>query len=448
MARNVVNSRFSFARNFILAENTRLRSLPLHKAAIRWQTFWENATKKLIKILIMRKLLIIFFLTLLNNILYSQPKDTIYGKLKSIREQLIFLDENRQNLKLFSTEGDYGHNGFLSEEYTKSRFNIWWYQTYWVHYINYYKEFDINDKLLKVVWHYKDQSIMSSCENKYDIDGKLIVQEFNSYNKSKTINTYDKNNNLILSKNVDSDKTYSTTKKEFNDKNQIIREEYFNSEYAKEKRITEYYYDISGNVVEEKKFDEHGDDYGTKFEYDLKNRKTKIINHSPFIWVKTKTGSSQKRTKNGNDQISREFKYDEKDRIIETKSYNSNFNDGNIAELYRKEVTIYEDDLVKNIYSYDNKDSLTFYKTFEYDKLNRKTKEFNVSPKYPDNNISLEYFYNETEYPIKLLYLEKGITAQVDFDYVFDDKKNWVEQRKSVNGKKLYIWKRELKYFE
>ena len=382
------------------------------------------------------------------NISFSQPKDTIYGKIKSIREQLIFLDENRQNRKLFSTEGDYGHNGFLSEEYTKSRFNIWWYQTYWVHYINYYKEFDNNNKLLKVVWYYKDQSILSSCENKYDINGKIINKELNSYKLSKTINQYDENNNLILSKNIDSDKNYSIKKSDFNKKNQIIREEYFNSEYPKEKRITEYNYDLLGNLIELKKFDEYGEDYGTKFEYDIKNRKTKIINHSPFIWVKTKTGSRQKRIKNGNNQISREFKYDEKDRIIETKSYNPNFNDGNIAELYRKEVTIYENDLIKNIYSYDNKDSLTYYKTLEYDNLNRKTKEYSILPRYPDNNITLEYLYNETEYPIKLLYLEKGITTQVDFEYVFDENKNWIEQTKSVNGKKLYVWKRELKYFD
>ena len=118
------------------------------------------------------KLLIIIVLTLLNNISFSQPKDTIYGKIKSIREQLIFLDENRQNLKLFSSEGDYGHNGFSSEEYTKSRFNIWWYQTCWVHYLNYFKEFNENNKLLKVVWYYKNQSILSSCENEYDKDGK------------------------------------------------------------------------------------------------------------------------------------------------------------------------------------------------------------------------------------------------------------------------------------
>ena len=71
----------------------------------------------------MKLKLLIIFLTLLQNISYSQPKDTIYGKIKSIREQLLFLDENRQNRKLFSTEGDYGHNGFLSEEYTKKLSN-------------------------------------------------------------------------------------------------------------------------------------------------------------------------------------------------------------------------------------------------------------------------------------------------------------------------------------
>ena len=37
MAKNVVNSRFSFARNLVVAENTQLRSSPLRVAAKRWQ---------------------------------------------------------------------------------------------------------------------------------------------------------------------------------------------------------------------------------------------------------------------------------------------------------------------------------------------------------------------------------------------------------------------------
>jgi hypothetical protein len=38
MAKNVQNSHFSFARIFILVENTLLRSSPLHEAAERWQS--------------------------------------------------------------------------------------------------------------------------------------------------------------------------------------------------------------------------------------------------------------------------------------------------------------------------------------------------------------------------------------------------------------------------
>jgi hypothetical protein len=38
MAKNVQNSHFSFARIFILAESTQLRSSPLHEAAERYKS--------------------------------------------------------------------------------------------------------------------------------------------------------------------------------------------------------------------------------------------------------------------------------------------------------------------------------------------------------------------------------------------------------------------------
>ena len=46
MAKYVVNSHLSFARNFILAENNRLRSSPLLQAATRCATAGWNAQKK------------------------------------------------------------------------------------------------------------------------------------------------------------------------------------------------------------------------------------------------------------------------------------------------------------------------------------------------------------------------------------------------------------------
>ena len=56
----MVNSRLSFARNFILAENNRSRSSPLLQAATRWRSVWRNSTEN--KILM--KFILLFFLSL------------------------------------------------------------------------------------------------------------------------------------------------------------------------------------------------------------------------------------------------------------------------------------------------------------------------------------------------------------------------------------------------
>jgi len=394
------------------------------------------------------KFKIIIAFILFHTISFSQPKDTIYGKIKSIREELVFLDNNRQNRKLFSSEGDYGHNGFSSEEYTKERFNSWWYQTFWVHYINYYKEFDVSGNLLKVFWFNKNQSIFSSFENKYNVDNKLINQEFIQGRKYNVTYQYDTDNNLIFSKSVDSDENTVSVKKKYNTNNQITKVNHYCSGNPKEKSKNEYYYDNSNNLIVLKKFDEYGESFGTKFEYDLKNRKTKVIDHYPYINIKTKAGITTKRTRKGKDLISKEFKYDDKDRVIETKFYHPDYNNEDIAQLGSKQVKIYDKDLLKYIYDYDNKDSITGYYKYEFDNLNRKTKEFRISLLHPNNNLTLEYFYSTTEFPIKLMYTDTKISVQIDFEYIFDERNNWIEQTKSVDCKKLYVWKRELKYFD
>ena len=46
MARNVQNSRLSFARNIILVENMRLRSSPLLEAAKRYVSAYEKNRKQ------------------------------------------------------------------------------------------------------------------------------------------------------------------------------------------------------------------------------------------------------------------------------------------------------------------------------------------------------------------------------------------------------------------
>ncbi|NQY30806.1 MAG: hypothetical protein HRT69_15210 [Flavobacteriaceae bacterium] len=397
----------------------------------------------------MNKKIIILILISFNFLYsFSQQRDTIYGKIKSIREQLSFLEENQQNRKLFSTEGDYGHNGFMNSEYTFNRFNNWWYNTYWVHYINYYKEFDHEDRVLKEIWFNKKQDTISYNEYSYNQIGKINTHKYYSYQESNSSYTYDKNNNLIFIKTISEDSSYSTQKYKYNNDNLVSEYEYYNSDYPKEIRRTEKYYDSIGNLVEIRNFDEYGTDYGTLYNYDDKNRKIKIINHSPSIWIKTKKGSRQKRTAKGTNQISRVFVYDEKDRIIEKYSYNPDFNDRNTPALYKKEKSIYENDLLTEFYYYDGKDSITSFKRYEYDKNQRKLKETFTFPKYPDNNQILVFSYDNHEFPTKLIYTDQHSITKVEFQYIFDNKNNWIKQTKIINGKRLFEWTRKIEYSE
>ena len=108
---------------------------------------------------------------------YGQQKDTIYGKVKSIREKVIFLDEKQQNYNPVGISGDYGHSGWNRKTGKNSQFNIWWYNTPLVHYINYYKKFDRNNNLIKEEWYFKNQNIVISYLNTYNERGDLILQK-------------------------------------------------------------------------------------------------------------------------------------------------------------------------------------------------------------------------------------------------------------------------------
>lgn len=395
-----------------------------------------------------KKIIILILISLNFSYSFSQQRDTIYGKIKSIREQLSFLEENHQNRKLFSTEGDYGHNGFMNAKYTFNRFNNWWYNTYWVHYINYYKEFDDEDRVLKEIWFSKKQDTIRYNEYSYNELSKINTHKYNSYQESNSSYTYDENNNLIFIKTISEDSSYSTQKYKYNNDNLVSEYEYYNSDYPKEIRRTEKYYDSIGNLIEIRNFDEHGTDYGMLYNYDDKNRKIKTINHSPFIWVKTKKGSRQKRTEKGSDMISRKFVYDEKDRIIEKGSYNPDSKDNNIPALYKKEISIYDNNLLKEFYYYDGKDTIKSFKKYEYDENQRKVKETFTFPKYPDNNQNLVFSYDYHEFPIELIYTDERGKKKVEFEYIFDDKNNWIKQTKIINGKRLFEWTRKIEYFE
>ncbi len=135
------------------------------------------------------------FLTLLHllPLLVEAQIDSLHGNVKSIRERLVFLDSTIQNMKLFSNEGEYGHNGFTSPEFTFGRFNSWWFHTPWVHYLNYLRQFDSNKNLKEETWYYKSDRILEK-----------ITYE------------YDEKNNIIQAKEVYKDSSFTVTQKNYN----------------------------------------------------------------------------------------------------------------------------------------------------------------------------------------------------------------------------------------
>ncbi|MEM6685784.1 MAG: hypothetical protein AAF617_08375 [Bacteroidota bacterium] len=378
----------------------------------------------------------------------AQKRDTIYGQVKSIREELTFLDQSRQNKKLWRSEGDYGHYGFTSARFTKGRFHSWWYHTPWVHYLNYYKEFSEDNKVLKEIWYYKSQDTLRYREFEYTDFGKVAKQKEIRYRTSTTTYTYDTHQNLVRTKTVDDKGNIDTKLITYTPDHKVARTTYFDTEDTDEIDVHEHYYDEKGNLISIKKYNECGESYGTLYEYDAKGRKVNRKYHSPFIKVKKDDDFYSKRAEGGWDRLDEAYFYDEKDRIIQVNSYRENYEPLNTVALNYKRKMNYTDGLLSSMYIYQWNDTISSYSLYTYDDEKRRTKLQVFMPQFPKNNRESTYTYLKDAFPSQLLYKEGGEEVIVTFDYVFDEKNNWIQQTKSINGTPLYVWKRKLEYYD
>lgn len=239
------------------------------------------------------KNLISFLLLFVFSISFGQQKDTIYGKVKSIREQLNFLDKKRQNMKLFSTEGDYGHYGFLSANFTTIRFHNWWYNTPYVHYSNYYKEFNKNGKPIFEIWFYKDGDTVRTYNYKYD-----------------------KNDNLIQEKDIYKINDYTCRNYTYDYKNKLKSSIYYVSDDPDLYSYTSYIRDSVSNLIETKYFDEDGESASLKYKYDSENRKISKSIHKPYVYIKKDKSTTFRKDSIGLDKICEKYFYDNNNKLL------------------------------------------------------------------------------------------------------------------------------------
>lgn len=403
------------------------------------------------------KQIILILLLFFSNILFSQLKDTVFGKVKSIKEELLFLDKNRQNYRLFSTDGDYGHSGFISNNATKQRFYNNWYHSAFVHYLNYSKEFNEKGKPTKEIWHYKDGDTVTI----YDY-------------------VYDKNENLIQIKESDPyDNSYKVTNYSYNEyRNNLQSEIRYYSDSPEIFSYAYYIYDKKdfSKVIETNSYNNEGAQSGSKFIYDEKGKIIKKIRKDFWEYEYFNDGSSiYYRGNFGKEKIVEENYYNENGELTEIWKYRNKPKDENQVELGSKTKNYFSNNgqLERKIFTTDN-DILTSLNDYKYDNKGRIIEEIYVHKRYgmnkddiiydvkkikledvkiPENEfiVSRMLKYKYDNYNLIMLVetesFEKTVTTNCRFEYIFDENKNWIEQTKYINGEKLYVWKRKINYY-
>jgi hypothetical protein len=339
----------------------------------------------------------------------SAQIDSLKGNIKSIREKLIFLDSNFQNRKLFSTEGEYGHYGFTSPEFTFSRFDSWWFHTTWVHYLNYERKYDTARNLTEETWYYTNDEVLAKITYEYDQLRQII--------RKKT--AYD-------------DTRFFVKSSHYNESKLLVSSISYSSFTPIQYDYEIYRYDDHKNLVEIQTFDEYGENNGTKYTYTTSGK------------LKT----SKQRHKNGNELVTEERFYDGSDNLIKVSHYLGYPNDGNNATLHSSTLYKYDSWNRKDREYYArSSDSPTVFRAYQYNENNLLVRESLIQARNDTALIDLQYYYNNLKNIEKLVYTGEGKTSVVLFSYKFDKEHNWIEQLKTVNGRPLYLRKRELIYY-
>lgn len=352
-------------------------------------------------------LVVLFFINYKAQII----KDILFGNPKYVKESVVFLTE-KQNWVFMEGDSDYGHAVGVDPPNLRKLFSNRWFNGSICGFISnetyYNKDKSINEEF----WYLKSGKLMSYHQYRYDNIGRQI------FHKVKFGHDFE----------LAADYFFFGDSKDSKFVNVLEKDKSNKSKYD-----TKYIDNTPKKII---------------YEYDTLKQEEKIYELNNERWYPL--------LENGNSTYQQR-----KDSVFY--KYLTGVN------LYNKEHRL----LNKKTFSTDlnNKPKLTEEISFEYDELGRKVKEINhirngysVYKYLDDTNIvregssfydgKLSYSYKYTfknNYIASLWYFNAYIGGSdesfVIFKYKFDKKGNWTEIIKNVDGKDLYKWIREIKYY-
>jgi hypothetical protein len=373
------------------------------------------------------KLYFLIILLIITSTVKSQVSniDSIYGNIKRVREK-VFDISNKENPRQIEID-EYSDSMIL----IPNSLNLTIYDSAFSGsqsgYENFERFYNENGKIVKHIWYVKKDDFYKSISYQYDEKNRVIkeidsLSNYVSYYKHYYEDFDNYTNENIISLNLNSN-YFNHSIKQYKD-NKVIRT----------KLIDEY-----GNITE------FINDYN-------ENGKLKYTTlKSPETWKKNENGNWSYGVQDSIPNVykSSVYEYDDKNRLLKKLEYDySEKNNYEKPILLNQVIYNYEKNktTVKRIYESGNSSSFIYI----YDEKNRIIEYHCCSDSVSNSSLVRKYFYKKGKI-VSFHYLRndngKTSTEKIDFKYKFDEKNNWIEIIKSVNGQEKYKRTREIEYF-
>ena len=351
--------------------------------------------------------------------------DSIYGNIKRVREK-VFDISDKDNPKQIEIDEYSDSMVLIPNDLNLNIYDILFSGSN-IGYENYERIYNENGDILKNTWFVKKDEFYESTTYKYD-------------KKNRVIRKIDSTNNYVSIKNH-----YYEDFDEFTNENIIslsFDSNYFNHTIKQHK---------DNKVIRIKHIDEFGNITEYINNYTLNGKLKSTTVKKPETWRKNEEGGWSYGV---HDSITNVFKsrineYDEKNRILKSFEYNYSIKNNYKAPILLHQVLYnYENNktTVKEIYE----SGMISSKSYIYDNQNRIIKYYCCSDTISGSNIIREYSYKNGKIVSgKLITKDNGkIEIQkIDFKYKYDDKNNWIEIIKLVDGKERFKRIREIEYY-